>query len=227
MRVRALLLTAVVALALAGCSRAADNPAKPDDPARAAAVEETRTTPPSPSPTPSPTPSATPSASASGSPSPRPSRSAGAPMARSTPSKEFGRQPQQNYSDAAARIVGLDVARGTGVETVTFTFADTKVLPQYRVGYVDVVRAHPEDDPIAVEGTAFLDVSFSLTNPNIRGRLAVPPDLSPEQPTVRQILLVRNLGGSLRFAVGLQTLAEFRVRELKEPTRLVVEVREP
>ncbi|MGW5364577.1 AMIN-like domain-containing (lipo)protein [Actinopolymorpha pittospori] len=221
MRVRALLLTAVVALALAGCSRAADNPAKPDDPARAAAVEQTQTTPPT------PTPSATASATAPGSPSPRPSRSAGAPMARSTPSKEFGRQPQQNYSDAAARIVGLDVARGSGVETVTFTFADTKVLPQYRVGYVDVVRAHPEDDPIAVEGTAFLDVSFSLTNPNIRGRLAVPPDLSPELPTVRQILLVRNLGGSLRFAVGLQTRAEFRVRELKEPTRLVVEVREP
>ena len=218
MRVRALLLTAVVALALAGCSRATDNPAEPEDPARAAVVEETPTS----------APSRTPPATASGSPSPRPTRSAGAPpKARSTPSKEFGRQPQQNYSDAAARIVGLDVARGSGVETVTFTFADTKVLPQYRVGYVDVVRAHPEDDPIAVEGTAFLDVSFSLTNPNIRGRLAVPPDLSPEQPTVRQILLVRNLGGSLRFAVGLQSRAEFRVRELKEPTRLVVEVREP
>lgn len=216
MRMRALFLIAVVALAVAGCSRTAANP---DDPTRAAVVKETQAA--APSGTPSAVPSATPSAAAT----PRPSRSAGAPAARSTPSKEFGRQPQQNYSDVAARIVGLDVARDTGVETVTFTFADTKVLPQYRVGYVDVVRAHPEDDPIAVEGTAFLDVAFSLTNPNVHGRLAVPSDLSPEQPMVRQVLLVRNLGGSLRFAVGLQSRAEFRVRELKEPTRLVVEVR--
>lgn len=141
-------------------------------------------------------------------------------------SGEFARTPIRHESAAKARLVGLDAGEGDdGIEQVTFTFADTKVLPKYNVGYVDVVRAHPEDDPIAVSGSAFLEVGFKLTNPNTEGRMAVEPDQRPDLPLVKEMLLVENLGGSLRFAVGLDSDAEFRVRPLDSPTRLVVEVR--
>jgi hypothetical protein len=49
--------------------------------------------------------------------------------------------------------------------------------------------------------------------------------VAPAQPLVKEILLVRNLDGDLAFGVGLDRRAPFRVRELSEPTRLVVEVR--
>lgn len=138
---------------------------------------------------------------------------------------EFGEKPQGNRSDAAARLVDLRVGRGDGVERLVFTFADTDVLPKYRVRYVDAVRAHAEDDPIPVRGTAYLEVSFSLTNPNTKGRLAVPADLEPEQPLIKQTVLARNVGRELGFGVGLAKRAEFRTKELYEPTRLIVEVR--
>lgn len=138
---------------------------------------------------------------------------------------EFGREPQGNRSDAAARLVGLEAGRGGGVERLVFTFADTDVLPEYHVRYVDAVRAHAEDDPIPVQGTAFLEVGFSLTNPNTWGRLAVPADLAPQQPLIKETVLARNVGRELRFGVGLARQAEFRTKELYEPTRLIVEVR--
>lgn len=147
------------------------------------------------------------------------------PARRGKAAETFDATPIEHESTAKARLVDL-VAEpaGDGVERLVFTFADTKVLPKYRVDYVDVVRAHPEDDPIELEGEAFLQVAFKLTNPNTSGRMAVPPDLRPELPLVRELLLVENLGGSLRFAVGLGERAEFRTETLTSPTRLVVEV---
>ncbi|HEY6738264.1 MAG TPA: hypothetical protein VI076_05390 [Actinopolymorphaceae bacterium] len=144
---------------------------------------------------------------------------------RTPPPKEFERRRVRVESAATARLVGLDVDKAGGVERVTFTFADTEVLPTYDVHFVEAVRAHPEDDPIAVNGEAFLEVGFAFTDPNTKGRLGVDPGMRPDQPLVKETLLVENLGGSLRFAIGLDHRARFRAVELDEPTRLVVEVR--
>ncbi|MET9022270.1 hypothetical protein ABZV93_20045 [Actinopolymorpha sp. NPDC004070] len=149
-----------------------------------------------------------------------------APSPEPVPPRVFSVKPRTNTSTARARLVGLTTARGRGMESVTFRFADTKVVPRYEVRYVDVVRAHPEDDPIAVEGNAFLEVSFKLTNPNVSGRLAVPSDLTPGQPQVREILLVHNVAGSLKFGVGVNRRAEFRLHENKGEASLVLEVRD-
>ncbi|GAA2755814.1 AMIN-like domain-containing (lipo)protein [Actinopolymorpha rutila] len=156
-----------------------------------------------------------------------PSRELPAPASPTpVPAKVYSLKPRTNTSTARARLVGLTAARGRGAETVTFRFAGTEVVPKYEVRYVDVVRAHPEDDPIAMEGNAYLEVSFKLTNPNIRGRLAVPPDLTPGQPQVREILLVHNVAGSLKFGVGVTRRAEFRLHENKGKASLVLEVRD-
>lgn len=140
-------------------------------------------------------------------------------------SKTFAEVARGNESTAKARVVGLVANRGDGSETVTFTFADTKVLPKYLVKYVDAIRDHPEDDPLPVEGNAFLQVGFALTNPNTQGRLSVPVDLPVAQSQVKEVLLARNVGGDMAFGIGLQRKAKFRVTELSKPTRLVVEVR--
>lgn len=146
--------------------------------------------------------------------------------------ESFGDEPVEHESDAKARLVDLDAESGEPVdggrhtEKVTFTFDGTEVLPKYHVGYVDDVRSHPEAEPIDLTGNAFLQVGFELTNPNIQGRLAIPPDLRPGLPLTKEVLVVRNVGGTMRFAVGLDERAAFRTKTLESPTRLVVELRE-
>jgi hypothetical protein len=154
--------------------------------------------------------------------------SGGGKEVRSVASKgdgEFAESPVGNESDASARLVGLKADTGDDVETVTFTFADTDVLPEFQVSYIDALRAHPEDEPLPLSGNAVLEVEFSLTNPNTKNRLAVRPDLTPGHPQIKEVLLARNLGGSLTFGVGLERRAPFRATQLSNPTRLVVEVR--
>lgn len=162
---------------------------------------------------------------------PPPDRPVG-PTRTGKAAESFGDKPVQHRSTARARLVDLTaetgdpVAGGGHTEKVTFTFDGTEVLPKYQVGYVETVRSHPEDDPIGMTGNAFLQVDFELTNPNVRGRLAIPPDLQPGLPLTKELLVVRNIGGTLRFGVGLDEHVDFRTYTEKSPTRLVVEVRE-
>lgn len=213
MRARNLVLgLAGVALVLPGCSSQA--PSSSD--ARPAGSERSASTPTSPAAGKSTAP-AVPKKSAE--PTPPEVRK------RTPPPKEFRKSRVRVESSARARLVGLDVGKGNGVETITFEFADTKVLPSYDVNYVRSVRPNPEDEPIEVEGNAFLEVGFTFTDPNKDGRLGVEPGLQPDQTIVKETLLVKNLGDRLRFAIGLGKQVDFRARELENPTRLVVEVR--
>jgi len=148
----------------------------------------------------------------------------GAADYKSGATDEFSERTVSNQSTASARLVELKAKRGDDTETVTFTFADTEVLPKYRVHYVDALRSHPEDDPLPLAGNAVLQVEFRLTNPNTDNRMAVQPNINLDQPQIKQVLLARNVGGSLIFGIGLENRAAFRVQELSEPSRLVVEV---
>lgn len=230
-KVCALLAVSVLAVGLGGCSNSsgdndAGRPAAQGAPRAAAPATPESTA------TPTPTPKVRQVSENNGSEPQAPTRRREVPAPTTAPSpapvppRVFSVKPRTNTSTARARLVGLTAARGSGVETVTFRFADTKVVPKYDVRYVDVVRAHPEDDPIAMEGNAYLEVSFKLTNPNVSGRLAVPPDLTPGQPQVREILLVHNVAGSLKFGVGVTRRAEFRLHETRGQASLVLEVRD-
>ncbi len=241
-KVCALMAAALLAVGLGACSNSSGDkesgrPAGQGAPAapRAAAPASTPTA--TPTATPEPTTTPTPPAkvqqvSGDDAESKTPTRKRALPAPTTAPSpvpvppRVFSVKPRTNTSTTRARLVGLTTARGNGMESVTFRFADTDVVPKYDVRYVDVVRAHPEDDPIAMEGNAYLEVSFKLTNPNVAGRLAVPPDLSPGQPQVREILLVHNVAGSLKFGVGVTRRAEFRLHESKGQASLVLEVRD-
>ncbi|MGW0228649.1 AMIN-like domain-containing (lipo)protein [Actinopolymorpha singaporensis] len=238
-KVGALLAVSVLVVGLGACANSTGDNESGHPAAQGAPAGSSRTTPPA-----TPTATAEPTATSSptrkvvqvsgddGSEPKAPTRKRELPVPTRTPSpapvpaKVFSVKPRTNTSTARARLVGLTTARGQGSETVTFRFAGTEVVPKYEVRYVDVVRAHPEDDPIAVEGNAYLEVSFKLTNPNVRGRLAVPPDLTPGQPQVREILLVHNVAGSLKFGVGVTRRAQFRLHETKGRASLVLEVRD-
>lgn len=142
------------------------------------------------------------------------------------PSKtSFKDSPRANDTDAPARLVGVTVDERDGWEEVTFTFADTTTVPTYEVSYVDWVRPHEEADPIPMSGNAFMQVDFSATDPNTDGQMTVPSDLRPEQAQVKELVLAENLGGELRFGIGLAGQDGFHVQELKSPTRLVIQLK--
>ena len=146
------------------------------------------------------------------------------PDERPQPPEDFSAEAFRVPSKSEGKLSDMKVGKADqqGVETVRFDLG-TEQLPAYHVRYVDQVRAHPADEPIDVDGEAYLEVGFELTDPNERGRLAIPPDTRPDQKLVRQTLLVRNVGGELRFAIGLSKKAEFRARQ--DGTSLVVELR--
>jgi hypothetical protein len=127
-------------------------------------------------------------------------------------------------------VVGLVTLAGAGCGRVTVRGADsasdnTQATQVSTDHGSKVIRDHPEDDPLPLEGNAYLQVGFALTNPNTQGRLSVPVDLPVGQPQIKEVLLARNVGGDMSFGIGLQRKAVFRVTELSKPTRLVVEVR--
>lgn len=139
------------------------------------------------------------------------------------PAKAFEEQPRAHDTDTSARLIGVVVEERDGWEELTFTF-DSAEVPTYAVSYVDAVRPHEEADPVPLEGGAFLQVEFSATDPSTDGQMTVPSDLRPEQAQLKEILLVQNLGGELRFGVALAARVGFHVQELESPTRLVVQV---
>lgn len=146
----------------------------------------------------------------------------GKPAAR-PPASAFESKPRAHDTEAPARLVGVVVAERDGWEELTFTFAETQTVPTYDVSYVDAVRPHEEAEPVPLSGNAFLQVNLSATDPNTDGQMTIPSDLRPEQAQVKELVLAENLGGELRFGIGLDGRDGFHVQELKSPTRLVVQ----
>lgn len=145
---------------------------------------------------------------------------------RSDPTK-FGTGSLLHRSEVEAELVDVGTSTADGVESVTFDFANGTKLPRYKLSYTDAVRLYPDEDPIPMMGDAYLTVRFDRTDPNQSNRLAFPPSVQVGQPRVAEILLYDNLSESLRFAIGLNGRAPYRVRTLDDPLRMVVDFRTP
>ena len=206
-------------LALAGCT--APDAALPPGPATASTTASTTTststrtaarpTADGTAPAPAPAPTAT------GSPaSPGATTDAGvAPDALST-------APRSGAAGAAGELAAVTVAEGPDADTVTFTFAGG-VVPGYAVRYVDAVR-RGEDDVVPLEGDAALEITFVVAAPGAGGATAdgVVTNQSYAFESVRQVVLVENLAGTVRFGIGLAAQTPFRV--VATPGTLTVEL---
>lgn len=115
-------------------------------------------------------------------------------------------------------------ASGGASDLLTFTFSGSTV-PAYRVGYVEQVQRR--DEPLLLDGSAALEITFTDTAPGPAGATAdgVATQESYDLPAVRQVVLVENLGGTVRFGVGVTDRTEFRV--LADGQTLTVELSHP
>lgn len=150
----------------------------------------------------------------------------GEPAPRPEPDT-FSSAIRGSQSDATGHLVGVTTTERDEWEEIVFTFAGTDNVPSYTVDYSDAVRPHDEADPLPLNGETFLTVDFTRTDPSSDGQMQIPSDLRPGYPQISEIVLAHNVGGDLRFGIGLTEENGFVTQELTSPTRLVIQVATP
>jgi len=107
-----------------------------------------------------------------------------------------------------------------------FQFEGTKV-PAYRIGYVrEITLGESDDEFLTLQGDALVEVTFQGTasDDHRPGTQTMPDKLTPALPEVRQLGLAEDWEGVVRIGIGLDHRAGFRVLELTNPVRVVVDV---
>ncbi|HEY2956967.1 MAG TPA: hypothetical protein VGM21_01975 [Actinomycetota bacterium] len=117
--------------------------------------------------------------------------------------------------DGGAVLAEIRAARQPGYDRLVFEFEGG--LPGYRARFVD--RAALGEGP-DLEGAAFL--LLSLDGASV-GDAAVR-DLHPRLGSLKEVRLLDQVGGRLRFAVGVDAVAGYLAHDLPDPDRVIVDV---
>jgi hypothetical protein len=111
-------------------------------------------------------------------------------------------------------------------DRVVFEFEGTR-LPGYHLSYIDkpVIKCG-SGDPTPVDGQGFLEVRFTPARAHDeQGQLTVDTlELKPRLPVLLEVERTCDFEGEVTWVLGNKSPNKFRVMELKEPTRLVVDV---
>lgn len=132
---------------------------------------------------------------------------------------------ERSTDEATLRAVRS--AAHDGFDRVVFEFAEA-TLPSYHLAVPDApVRQCGSGRPVSLAGSDRLEVRFDRTRahtdagtPTVTNR-----ERSLDLPRLRALTLTCDFEGSVEWAFGLATPGPFRVTELSNPTRLVVDLR--
>ena len=124
----------------------------------------------------------------------------------------------------APELLSVETSVRDGHDRVTFTFQGP--APGWRVRYVSRV-AGAGGQAVPLDGEAFLEVTFEPAQAwDTAGRPTFPEgDLGPGAISVRQVRLAGDFEGRVSFGLGVAGRGGFRVSELRDPTRVAVDVR--
>jgi hypothetical protein len=141
---------------------------------------------------------------------------------RTSPSAVWSSGPQgRPRRDGAgeAALTEVRAARQDGYDRLVFQFSGG--LPGYQARYVDQVTT-AGGEQLALQGTAFLLLAFEGAG---GGAAGFPQrDLRPRLNALKEVRLLDEGGGRLRFAVGLDAVAGYLAHELTGPDRVIVDV---
>jgi hypothetical protein len=206
-----LALLALAALALVGCtSRSSTHPAAAPAPP---ALVETPTASSSTRPVTVATPTTAPVA-------PRPSPRSPDPPTWSTSPRVT---PE---TDPAAQLTGIRSAQHAAFDRVVFQFRGR--VPGYDVRYLPAVTQDPSDQPIPLQGRAFIRVVLrgASTSPGPGGG-PVPSlvgTITPGFQSLKQVKAAGDFEHYLTFGIGLDDRVGFRVFTLTDPFRVVIDI---
>lgn len=129
----------------------------------------------------------------------------------------------------AARLTGVRTGRHEGYDRIVFDFSGA--LPgSESVQYVARVTQDGSGAPVQLNGQAFLKVVFSVAEAHDgSGALSIPQGrrFDPGLTTVKEVALAGDFEGYVSFGLGLAGKVGFRVFELSNPSRVVVDVAHP
>ena len=124
----------------------------------------------------------------------------------------------------APELVSVQAVERKGYDRVLFTFQGA--MPGYQVRYAPQVTDQA-GRPVALRGKAFLAVTFEPARAHDPGGepTVSTATLTPGSPVLRQVRFAGDFEGQVSFGLGLAGRDGFRVSELRDPTRVAVDVR--
>lgn len=131
--------------------------------------------------------------------------------------------------DAIGILREVRVGRHQGFDRVVFEFTSNRAVPTYRVEYISQPimpgMASGEED-FKIAGKAFLDVHFdAFGHEPTTYELAKEPQKPLALRVIREIKKREDFENDMAYVLGLSARKPFRVMELSNPSRLVVDVK--
>lgn len=110
----------------------------------------------------------------------------------------------------------------TGFERITFEFKGA--IPSYSIEYVNAFNATGEE-PVKIAGKSFIDIVFRSLPMDEEGTKTLKnyPQGKLKFKLLQEIKLYEYFEGDCNFAVGLSGKRTFRVTQLQNPNRVVID----
>jgi hypothetical protein len=149
------------------------------------------------------------------------------PAAYATTQPGFSTQPRvvEHPQVGFGRLVTLRAGRHPGHDRVVFQF-DGPIPSYYSVRYLPVVRLDGSGEPLRLRGAAFLEVVIRAPTHDEHYRpVLTPTRLRPDFPALREVDAPGSFEGQTIAGLGVAYRAPFRVLELANPTRIVIDLK--
>lgn len=126
---------------------------------------------------------------------------------------------------APRTLMEVTAGRHDGYDRIVFRFATG--LPGYHLEYIDrPVRACGSGKVVELPGQGWLAVEFEPAQAHSEaGAATAPRRLAADLPVVKALAVTCDFEGRLRYVAAMRAPNRFRVMELTDPPRLVVDVR--
>lgn len=187
-----------------------------------------------------PSPTATASAPATATATPTPARTAtpapttAPPATTAPPTNSPGSTPSQACAPlsggsplGASTLTAIRAAHNPGFDRLVFEFSGPSV-PDYRIELASTFTA-PSGQPVRVDGNAFFSVRLGGRAHTDAGQKSYPqPDpFRVGLSAVREVKLVEDFEGVVRFGVGMERPICPTVRTVLGPSRVVIDFPTP
>jgi hypothetical protein len=134
---------------------------------------------------------------------------------------------EESSIQGAALLQNVRTARHDGYDRVVFEFSDAG-LPGYHLEYIDrPVRACGSGEVVEIAGDGWLQVRLTPAHAHTEeGQPTVQErEQKPGLPNVLELQLTCDFEADVTWVLGTASPNRYRVLELSDPTRLVVDVR--
>jgi hypothetical protein len=126
----------------------------------------------------------------------------------------------------SAVLKNFRAARHKNYDRIVFEFQTAK-MPGYKIEYVDDVRQCGSGNAVSLAGDAQLEITFTPAQAhNDKGRATVK---KREQKFAYKILkeaeITCDFEGDVTIAIGVSSPNKYQVLELKNPTRLAIDIK--